>query len=238
MAMDKKALIVRHRALVSLACRIHNLRNCFRRRIRGRGNRIEAPCALLQKVNIRISGSNNTVVVEDFSVLKGVSIYIQGNDNTITIGSWCHLNGTELCIEKNGNTIAIGSRSKLLGKTHLAAMEGTRIGVGSDCLFSSDIHFRTGDSHSILDMQGRRINDSRDILLGDHVWVGTKVICLKGAEIPAHCIVGAGALVTKPFTEPHCVLAGNPAKVVKTGADWSMKRIPVGEIAADFQPLM
>ena len=235
--MDKKALIVKYRSLVSLACRLHNLPNLLRRRIKGRGNRIEAPCALLKRVDIRISGSNNRVIVEDFSVLKGVSVYISGDNNTVSIGSWCHLNGTEFCMEKSGNTVAVGSRSKLLGKTHLAAMEGTRIDIGRECLFSSDIHFRTGDSHSILDMKGRRINPSQDILLGDHVWVGTKVICLKGSVVPPHSIVGAGALVTKAFSQPNCVLAGNPAKVVKTGVDWSLKRIPVGETAADFQPL-
>lgn len=237
MTMDKKALVVKYRGLVSLACRLYNLPNLFRRRIKGTGNRIEASCALMKRVNICISGSNNRVIIEDFSVLKGVSVYITGNNNTVTIGPWCHLNGTEVCMEKDGNTVSVGSHSKLMGKTHLAALEGTRIDIGRDCLFSSDIHFRTGDSHSVLDMHGRRINPSEDIVLGDHVWVGTKVICLKGSVVPPHSIVGAGALVTKAFAEPNCVLAGNPAKVVKTGVDWSLKRIPVGETAADFQSL-
>lgn len=235
--MNKKELIVKYRTLVSLACRAYNLLGIFRRRIKGKGNRIEAACALLKKADIRISGNNNTVIVEDFSILKGVSLFLYGNDNTVTIGPWCHLNGTELCIENSGNSIIIGEHTKILGKTHLAALEGTRISIGKDCLFSSDVHFRTGDSHSVLDMEGRRINASRDILIGDHVWVGTKVICLKGAQVPSHSIVGAGALVTKAFSEPHCVLAGNPAKPVKTGVDWSLKRIPIGETAADFQPL-
>ena len=237
MTMDRKTLVVKYRGLVALACRLYNLPNLFRRRIKGRGNRIEAPCAMMKRVKIRISGSNNRVIIEDFSVLKGVSVYITGSNNTVTVGPWCHLNGTEVVMEKDGNTVSVGSHSKLLGKTHLAALEGTRIDIGRDCLFSSDIHFRTGDSHSVLDLQGRRINPSEDICLGDHVWVGTKVICLKGSVVPSHSIVGAGALVTKAFAEPNCVLAGNPAKVVKTGVDWSLKRIPVGETAADFQSL-
>lgn len=235
--MNKKELVVKYRRLVALACRTHNLPGLFRRRIKGQGNRIEASCALLKKVDIRVDGNNNRILIEDFSTLKGVSITLYGNDNTVHIGPWCHMIGTELCIENSGNTISIGEHTKILGKTHLAALEGTKIEIGKDCLFSSDIHFRTGDSHSVLDMEGRRINDSRDILIGEHVWVGTKVICLKGAAVPAHSIVGAGALVTKDFSQPHCVLAGNPARVVKTGVDWSLKRIPVGETAADFQPL-
>ena len=234
--MDKKTLVTKYRPLVSLACRVHNARNFLRIRKKGSGNRIIAPCGLLKKVEIHISGSNNTVVIGDFSVLKGASIYIHGSNNCITIGPWCHLAGTELCIEDSGSRITVGERTKFLGKTHLAAIEGTEIAIGRDCLFSSDVHFRTGDSHSLLDMEGRRINASQDIRLGDHVWVGTKVTCLKGASVADHSVIGACALVTGKFTEKNAALAGVPAKVVKTGVDWSIRRIPLGEKAADFVP--
>lgn len=234
--MNKKELVLKYRKLVCLACRIHNLRNVFRIKRSGENNRIIAPCCLMKKVNIHISGSNNQVIIEDFAVLNGASIYIHGSNNVITIGSWCHLAGTELCIEDDGGSISIGSKTKILGKTHLAAIEGTSITIGEDCLFSSDIHFRTGDSHSILDKKGCRINASRDIRLGNHVWVGTKVTCLKGAQVADHCIIGACTVVTKAFSEDHCVLTGFPAKIVKQEVDWSVKRIPVGQTAADFQP--
>ena len=54
MTMDKKALVVKYRGLVSLACRLYNLPNLFRRRIKGTGNRIEASCALMKRVNVRM----------------------------------------------------------------------------------------------------------------------------------------------------------------------------------------
>lgn len=232
--MNKKELVVKYRSAVKLACSVHNLRNLFRTKKKGQGNKIIAPCALLRKVDVRISGNNNTVIVEDFCTLKNVSIYIHGSNNTISIGKWSTLIQAELGVSDDNGGIRIGERTRILGKTELAAIEGTSIRIGEGCLFSSDIHFRTGDSHSLLDMQGRRINASEDIVIGDHVWVGTKVTCLKGASVPDHSVIGACALVTGKFTEPNCVLAGVPAKVVKKDVDWSIKRIPVGEVAADF----
>lgn len=232
--MNKKELVVKYRSLVRLACGGFNLLGLLRRRVKGSDNRIEAPCALLHKGNIRISGSGNRVVIGDFAVLKGVSIYISGNNNTVAIGSWSHLNGTEICIEDSGNTVSIGEKTRILGKTHLAAIEGTAISIGKDCLFSGDVHFRTGDSHSVLDRDGRRINASEDIRIGDHVWVGTKVTCLKGAEVAARSVLAACALVTGKFREPGCILAGVPAKVVKRDSDWSILRVPVGEIPDDY----
>lgn len=235
--MNKKELVVKYRPLVSLACRVYNLRNFFRIKITGRGNRIEAPVALLKKVHIRIKGSNNRILIGDFAQLPGASITIHGSNNVITIGPWCYLGGTDLFLEDDGGRITIGDHTKFLGKTHLAVIEGTSITIGRDCLFSSDIQLRTGDSHSILDLQGRRINSSEDIVIGDHVWVGTRAFLTKGARVASHCIVGACALVTRAFEEPHCTLAGVPAKVVKREVDWSIRRISLGEVAADFQSL-
>lgn len=236
--MNKKELVQKYQGLVSLACRAHNLRNVFHIKKAGENNRIIAPCALLKKVKIHIKGSHNTVVIGEFAQLKGASIYINGSFNHITIGDWSYLGGTDLFIEDDGGSIVIGSRTKFLGKTHLAVIEGTSITIGQDCLFSSDIQLRTGDSHSVLDMEGRRVNASENIVIGDHVWVGTKAFLNKGARVAPHSIVGACALVTKAFAEPHCALAGVPAKVVKTGVDWSIRRIPVGEKAKDFCPVI
>ena len=236
--MTKKELVVKYHGLVSLACRTYNLRNFFRIKKIGQNNRIIAPCALLKKVKIRIKGSHNTVVIGEFAQLKGASIYINGSFNHITIGDWSYLGGTDLFIEDDGGSIVIGSRTKFLGKTHLAVIEGTSITIGEDCLFSSDIQLRTGDSHSVLDMEGRRVNASENIVIGDHVWVGTKAFLNKGAKVAPHSIVGACALVTKAFEEPHCALAGVPAKVVKTDVDWSIRRIPLGEKAKDFCPVI
>ena len=234
--MNKKELVVKYRSLVSMA---YSAFNFFNARIRKKGsnNRIETGCTLMKKTRITIHGENNVVRIGDFCQLDGASITVYGDNNTVTIESWCTLKGTELHIEKSNGSISIGEHTRFLGKTHLAVLEGTNLRIGKDCLFSSDVHFRTGDSHSVLDMQGRRINPSEDITVGDHVWFGTKVTCLKGAVIPPHSIVGACALVSGKFEQPHCVLAGVPAKVVKQGVDWSISRVPIGEVAPDFQPV-
>ena len=224
--MGKKELVQKYRPLVSFACGLHNLRNVFR--IKGRsGNTLEAPCALLRRVRIHFSGSGNRVVVGDFSILTDVELYISGNNNTIVIGPWCHVNRATICTEDNGNTISLGAHTRIMGQTELAAIEGTAVTIGEDCLFSSGICVRTGDSHSVLNLEGKRINPSQSVTIGNHVWMGIKTICLKGASVADHCIVGAGAIVTKKFTTPNCALAGNPARVVREGVDWDLSRIPM-----------
>jgi maltose O-acetyltransferase len=54
------------------------------------------------------------------------------------------------------------------------------------------------------------------ITIGDDVWIGAHAIILKGVALGDGCVVAAGAVVTKGDYQPGSILAGNPAKVVKT----------------------
>ena len=50
--------------------------------------------------------------------------------------------------------------------------------------------------------------------IGDDVWIGTNVIILPGVNIGSHCIIGAGAVVTKDVPD-YAVVGGVPAKVIR-----------------------
>ena len=91
-------------------------------------------------------------------------------------------------------------------------------------MFSSDIRISTGDSHSIL-QDGKRVNPSENVIIGDHCWIGTKVDILKGSRICNGSIVGCRALVLSKFEEKNIVLAGVPAKKVKENTDWCRERV-------------
>lgn len=74
-------------------------------------------------------------------------------------------------------------------------------------------------------MNGARINPSKSISIGEHVWIGNRVIITKGVSIPNDCVVGTGAIVTHPVAESHSVIAGVPAKVVKHNINWDALRL-------------
>ena len=53
------------------------------------------------------------------------------------------------------------------------------------------------------------------IEIGRFCWIGMGAVILPGVQLADFTIVGAGAVVTKSFTEGYCVIAGNPAKTIK-----------------------
>ena len=54
--------------------------------------------------------------------------------------------------------------------------------------------------------------------IGDDCWIGTNVRICKGVTIGDNSIVAACSVVTKDVPA-NCIVAGNPAKIVKTGID-------------------
>lgn len=223
--MQLKKIVADHKNIFQIASFIYN-RLLAGNKIRiGIGNELNVRCALLYRCRIRIDGYGNRVSIEKLSRLNNCKIEIHGNDNRIKIGESVYLNETALYIEDNDNHITFGEHSSVQGCSRLSAIEGTRIKIGKDCLLSGNLDFRTGDSHSVLDCRKKRINLSRDIIIGDHVWIGNRVICLKGTRIPDGCIVGEGSLLNKTYKNKNCILAGVPAREVKEDIGWCHKRI-------------
>lgn len=214
--MSKKQLLLKFYKVINVLP--------FNNRKRGKA-RIINHGALFLNCNFISSGDNNVLEINKCCVFKNCSFYFYGSNNTIQIGEDCRGNNAEFHIEDSSNNIIVGERTVFSGKIHLACIEGTKIEIGNDCLFSSEIIFRTGDSHSILNLDGKRINKSKNIIIKNHVWIGHRVTINKGVIISDNSIVGSGAIVTRPFIENNVIIAGVPGKIIKDKVDWDSKRI-------------
>lgn len=181
--------------------------------------------AFIKRCKINVSGVGNSIIIEKGCRLKNCQITILGNNNTLNISNDCVGNGLNVWMEDDENSIMVGHNTWFTGFCHLACIEGTKIYVGKRCLFASDVTIRTGDSHSILNMDGKRTNPSLNVSIADHVWVGNKVIILRGAEVPEDSVVGTGAIVTRQKFEKNSIIVGSPAKVVRLGINWDSQRI-------------
>jgi acetyltransferase-like isoleucine patch superfamily enzyme len=141
-----------------------------------------------------------------------------GRNSVLEIGDDCRING-RITVGYN-SLVRIGRGLSVTRNINIRAVESTSITIGEDCLFGSDITIRTTDGHPIYDAKSReRINASKSIAIGNHVWIADSAYLLKGVTIGDASVVGACSLVTKSVPD-HCVCAGNPARVVKTGITW------------------
>lgn len=174
---------------------------------------------------LQVKGAGNEIVISEGAVLYDAHVKVNGKNNKIILQEGAYLRGAELYIEDNNCTIEIGANTYIGHHSHFACTEdGSTLTVGSKCMISSYVQVRTGDSHSILDMEGNRINPAADVNIGDHCWLGEGCHIMKGVTLERDTIVSTGAIVTKS-AGPNVLLGGVPAKVIKENVNWDENRI-------------
>lgn len=181
--------------------------------------------AFLKHCRFTIRGKNNVIVIGEKGRLRNCTIYISGNNNLLRIGGGHTIvANTTFWLQGDNCIIAIGEDFTMEGGG-ISVTESGKISIGRDCMFSFGIDIRNGDSHSILDLQGKRINKAKDIVIKDHVWLGANVTVLKGICIESHSIIGTRSVVSKSCEVAHSTYAGIPARFIKSGIDWNRKLV-------------
>ena len=60
-----------------------------------------------------------------------------------------------------------------------------------------------------------RHDKSQQVTIGDYCWIGMNVVILPGVQLGDFTVVGAGSIVTRSFPDGYCVVAGNPARLIR-----------------------
>lgn len=201
--------------------------------VSGRNNKIIVSGVETTKVipglDISISGSDNTIYIDDADNFKNVHInIINSNNNTIKFGvkygTLKSLNNITIIIRDcTESCVEIGDRTLIYGAIIRMGRESNAgIIIGNDCLFSDSINIWPADGHPVFSaVSNQQINKvTSPIIIGDKVWVGQGVRITKNAKIPDGCIIAGGAVVCKAITKQNCVIAGNPGKIVKEDVYW------------------
>lgn len=120
-----------------------------------------------------------------------------------------------IIIAKKEGTIRIGNRVGISGATIYAWKS---IEIGDDTRIGANVKIVDTDFHPIdPDERLKGNNDAaicKPIKIGKNVFIGTNALILKGTVIGDNCVVGGGAVVSGHF-ENNCIIAGNPARVIK-----------------------
>ncbi len=117
-----------------------------------------------------------------------------------------------------GEHIHIGHRVGIGEFAHLGG--GGGLEIGDDCIIGAYLSCHPEnhlfeDSTKLIRQQGV---SRKGIKIGKNCWIGAKVTILDGVIIGDHCVIAAGAVVTKSMP-PRSVVGGVPAKVIKVIAE-------------------
>lgn len=180
-------------------------------------------------VTFNVNGNNNRILIGNNTVIKETSFFIKGNNCTISLGDHISSFGTAFHIEGDHGRIIIGDQTTFHGRTaapvEFTVEESKTIQIGDDCMFSNGIHIRTTDSHSIVDTKGKRINPPKDVVVGNHCWIGMGSYLLKGTKLKDNTMVAAASVCTKEWNVGNCIIAGNKAEIIKRDINWRREQL-------------
>jgi len=142
--------------------------------------------------------------------IDGIESISIGENVTIHEGAW--LAAVPLC--GDAASLILGDGTILGHNNHIYATK--EVIVGKNVLTADKVYI--GDnSHSYEDVNipisQQPIKQLSTVRIGDDSWLGENV-CIIGASIGKHCVIGANSVVTKDIPD-YCVAVGSPAKVIR-----------------------
>ena len=165
-------------------------------------------------VKFKANSRGNILFCEDGTDLRGSTITFNGDNALVYLSKNKHQYKLSVSMNR-GNTLYIGKDNYFNGKLNLILSERKHIVIGDDGLFSFGIWLRTADPHLIYDCETHeRINPSKNILIGNHVWIGQGSLVLKGSTISSGSIIGANSTVSGKLIPSNQSWAGAPAKKI------------------------
>lgn len=216
----------RNKVYIDIKSIVYNLFYSIQVFKRYKNNKLYVKGSFLKKCKFSFLGKNNTLQLGRNSRLNNCKFTFIGNNCRIIIGGeYTMISNVHFWCQDEGSSIIINDYFTMEGG-HIASIEGCKIIIGRDCMFSNDVEIRNGDSHSIIDnINNRRINKSKNIYIGDHVWLTAHVRLLKGSKIPSNSIVGNSSVVSQEYREENAIYVGNPCKLIKRNVNWRRDNI-------------
>lgn len=122
-------------------------------------------------VKVTFNGRGNRLTIENDATLGKILIDFLRDNAEIMIGG----GSSPRCVIRVGSSpkAVIGRRFTTTDAVYMTAFERSSILIGRDCMLAGGVQIRADDAHPIFDVEtGARINLSKPVVIGDHVWLG------------------------------------------------------------------
>ncbi len=179
----------------------------------------------MENSSIQFIGNNNILYCEDGVKILNSSI-VFNNDNSLIYLSKSK-DPYKLHVDIYNNSVFYMGRDNYInGVINMSLSERKHCFIGNDSIFSFGIWFRTSDPHLIYStVDKNRLNNSKSIYLGDHVWIGQNALILKGTKVESGSIIAAMSVSSNKLINNNSSWGGNPIRKIKDDIFWDRSSV-------------
>lgn len=131
-------------------------------------------------------------------------------------------------IENNGSiflgeNISIGGGCQICtvsenSESHIISSK--KVIIGNRTIISWDTQIMDTDFHNIYNKKSELLNADASIVIGEHVWIASKVSILKGSIIYDDIIISSGSIINGILKESNAIYTGLPIRKIKENVYW------------------
>lgn len=185
---------------------------------------------LLNRIKRKLSAKAcfDDIRTNRLNMVATISLFGTSSKEDIRIGRNAFLYGD--LVSSDGGKIEIGRFAQV--GTHTCVRSVLSVTIGDFTAIANNVIIQDNNSHPVnpndrivlrqtphlSKERGWLKSDFAPVVIGRNCWVGENSRICKGVTIGDGSIVAANAVVTKSVP-PNCIVAGNPAKIVKTDID-------------------
>ena len=204
---------------------------------------------IFSDTQINIFGDNNFIKIDNNTNFLNSKININGNNNNINFSHNLRFESIIISMSYNNNLFYMETTPYKPKDAKFYIEEGSKVYIGKNCELNNlyvvancnytkqhklvigdnvriakDTIIRTSDGHTLIDPVTKiALNEPKDVIIGNNVWIASRCIILKGTQILDGSMVAAGSLVNKNFTERNIMLAGIPARIIRHNILWDKR---------------
>lgn len=138
---------------------------------------------------------------------------MEENSKINVLGKFYFYTGCKVVVRNNAQLI-LGHGSFINVDSKIYCRE--KIEIGENTFIGEEVIIRDTDEHSIIRDDYK---NTMPIKIGNNVWIGMRSMILKGVTIGNGAVIAAGSIITKDVPN-NCLVAGNPAKILKRNIKW------------------
>ena len=155
----------------------------------------------------------NSIIIDDNCVIDA-----KGEDNDgILIDDNVFIGRNTIIYCKNGNIhlksgVNLSSNCTVFSSNKITIEDNTMVGAYSYMLSGGEYDY-TNPEIKFAEQSGMK--SKGELVIGSNCWIGARVTILDAACIGEHCVIGAGAVVTKKIPQDSLAL-GIPARTIRS----------------------